>query len=73
LAAAQRQLLQLYRERVGPSLDKLLRWKGAMRAVETLGPGDVTLDKFWHEYDVSVNVVIAAFALGCDCSLSALV
>jgi hypothetical protein len=56
------QLLQLYRERVGPSLDKLLRWKGAMRAVEKLGPGDVKLDKFWHEF---VSLVVP---VNTDCS-----
>jgi hypothetical protein len=55
LLAAQRQLLLLYADKLSPSLSEKLALRSTLQMLAGLPPGDIRLDMFWTDYDVSVQ------------------
>jgi hypothetical protein len=56
LPAAQQLLLRLYQQKLTPSLSEKVALRSTMQMLAALPPGDVRLDRFWADYDVSVYV-----------------
>lgn len=55
-AAAERLLLKLYTALLQPDRDQLLRFKRAMRRLDSIKQeGDAKLDRFWSDYEVSLG------------------
>jgi hypothetical protein len=67
LLAAQRQLLALYAHKLSPSLSEKLALRSTLQMLAGLPPGDIRLDRFWADNDVSlsscypVHVLASAF------------
>jgi hypothetical protein len=63
LLAAQRQLLWLYSHKLTPGLSAKVALRSRMQMLAGLTPGDIRLDRFWADYDVSVHGAQALGAL----------
>jgi hypothetical protein len=66
LLAAQRQLLWLYSHKLTPSLSAKVTLRSTMQMLAGLPPGDIRLDRFWADYDVS------ALGTGSGCAFAML-